>query len=42
MTRPELVELGAPKMKGQFVASGPMSYFTKKTFLNEVTFFLAN
>jgi hypothetical protein len=32
MTRPELLELGAPKMKGQFLASEPMSCFTKKTF----------
>jgi hypothetical protein len=38
MTRPELVELGAPKMEGQFLASGPMSYFTIKTFLNKVCF----
>jgi hypothetical protein len=36
MTWPELVELGAPKMEGQFLASGPMSCFTKTTFLNKV------
>jgi hypothetical protein len=39
---PELVELGAPKMEKQFLASRRMSYFTKKTFLNKVWFFLAN
>jgi hypothetical protein len=31
--------LGAPKMEGQFLASGPMSCFTKKTFLNKVWIF---
>jgi hypothetical protein len=36
MTRPELVELGAPKMEGQ------CHIFTKKTFLNKVSFFAAN
>ena len=36
MTGPELIELSAPKMKGQLFASGPMSYFTKKTFLDKV------
>jgi hypothetical protein len=36
MTRPELVELGAPKMEGQFLALRPMSYFTKNAFLNKV------
>jgi hypothetical protein len=35
MTRPELFELGAPKMKGQ----EPMTYFTKKTFLDKIWFF---
>jgi len=38
MTWPELVELGAPKMKGQILAYMPMSYFTKKTFLDKVGF----
>jgi hypothetical protein len=33
MTWPELVELGAPKMEGQFLASGPMSNFTKNILL---------
>jgi hypothetical protein len=36
MTRPELIELDAPKMEGRFLALGPMSYFIKKTFLNKV------
>ena len=36
MTQPELVELGAPKMEVQFLASGPMSNFTEKTLLNKV------
>jgi hypothetical protein len=39
MTLSELIELGAPKMKGQFLALRPMSYFIKKTFLNKVWFF---
>jgi hypothetical protein len=33
VTQHELVELGAPKMEGQFLALGPMSYFTKKNLL---------
>jgi hypothetical protein len=39
MTRSELVELGAPKMEGQFLAWRPMSYFIKKAFFNKVWFF---
>ena len=39
LTWPELVELGAPKMEGQFLASGPMSNFNKKTFLIKYDFF---
>jgi hypothetical protein len=41
MTRPELVALGALKMEGQFLTSGPMSYFNtnflkiKYDFFNE-------
>ena len=27
MTQPKLIELGAPKMVGQFLTSGPMSSF---------------
>jgi hypothetical protein len=34
MTKPELVELGATKMEGQFLAYKPMSYFIKKNLLN--------
>ena len=30
LTRPKLVELGAPKMKGQFLISAPMSHFNKE------------
>jgi hypothetical protein len=33
ITWPELVELGAPKMEGQFLALGLMSHFTKKDLL---------
>ena len=32
MTQPEVIELGAPKMMGQFLASGPMSHFKRKHF----------
>jgi hypothetical protein len=39
MTRPELVELAAPKMEGQFLASRPMSYFTKKISKIKYDFF---
>jgi hypothetical protein len=42
MTRYELIELGAPKMEGQFLALGPMSYFTKKTPSLIQYVFLAN
>jgi hypothetical protein len=41
MTQPEHVELGAPKMEDQFLASGPLSYFIKQNFLNKVWFILA-
>jgi hypothetical protein len=34
LTRPELVELGAPKMKGQFLVSGPMLDFVKRLIKN--------
>jgi hypothetical protein len=33
MTWPELVELGAPKMKGHFLALGPMSYLNFKILI---------
>jgi hypothetical protein len=39
MTRPKLVELGAPKMEDQVLTSRPMSYFTKITFLSKAWFF---
>ena len=39
MTWPTLVELGAPKMEGQFMASRPMSHFNLKKKLIEYDFF---
>jgi hypothetical protein len=35
----ELGELGAPKMEGQFLASGPMSDLNKKTIFIKKIFF---
>jgi hypothetical protein len=39
LTWPELVELGAPKMEGQFLASRPMSNFNKIKIKNFDFFF---
>ena len=38
MTRPQLQELGPPRMEGQFVALGPLSNFNKIWFFIKVLF----
>jgi hypothetical protein len=35
MTRPQLQELGPPRMEGQFVALGPLSNFIKILFFRQ-------
>jgi hypothetical protein len=39
MTWPELVQLGASKMEGQFLASEPMTSFTKENLLKQSMIF---
>jgi hypothetical protein len=42
LTWPKFIELGAPKMEAQFLASGPMSGFKKKILLIKYEILKAN